>query len=98
MNQERLMKVLLAPMFTEKSNRLSEKHNQVSFKVARDATKSEIKGAMKLLFEVDAIDVQIVNVRGKRARHGRSEGWRSNWKKAYIRLAPGQDINFGDSA
>jgi large subunit ribosomal protein L23 len=87
-------------MRTEKTHRLADADNQVSFKVAADATKTEIKGAMKLLFNVDAVSVQVVNMRGKRTRMGRNVGWRSNWKKAYIKLAPGQDIDFavGDNA
>ncbi len=94
MNQERLMKVLLGPHVSEKSTRLSDAHNQVVFKVARDAAKPEIKQAVEQLFEVKVESVNIVNVKGKRKRFGRIEGRRSDWKKAYVRLAPGEDIDF----
>lgn len=94
MNQERLMKVILAPLHTEKSHRLADANNQITFKVLPNATKAEIKNAVKLLFEVDVVGVQVINCRGKRTRFGRTEGWKSNWKKALVKLAPGQDIQF----
>lgn len=94
MNKERLMKVLLAPLRTEKSHSVAEKSNHVTFKVLPSATKAEIKQAVKLLFKVDVVSVQVVNTLGKRTRFGRVQGKHSDWKKAYIRLASGQDINF----
>jgi len=94
MNQERLMKVLLEPHVSEKSTIAGEKANQIVFKVISDATKSEIKHAVELLFEVKVDDVQVTNVKGKTKRSQTGVGRRKNWKKAYIRLQEGQDINF----
>ncbi|PIE83267.1 MAG: 50S ribosomal protein L23 [Candidatus Contendobacter odensis] len=94
MNQERLLKILLAPHISEKSNRVAERHNQVVFKVVRDATKPEIKGAVELLFKVTVKDVTVLNVKGKRRRFGARYGRRSSWKKAYVSLEAGQEIDF----
>jgi large subunit ribosomal protein L23 len=91
--QERLMNVLLGPHVSEKAARISEKHQQVVFRVRRDADKTEIRQAVEKMFEVKVADVQIVNVHGKIKRFGASMGWRSDWKKAYVRLAPGSEIN-----
>ena len=93
-NQERLMQVLLAPVVSEKSTMVADKNEQVIFKVARDATKPEIKAAVELLFKVQVESVQIANVKGKEKRFGRFIGRRRNWKKAYVCLKPGQEINF----
>ncbi len=100
MNKERLMKVLLAPMRTEKTHRIADDNNQITFKVLADASKREIQAAVEMLFDVNVVGVQVVNVRGKYVRHGRLEGYKKNWRKAYVRLAPGQDIDFavGDTA
>ena len=94
MNQERLMKVLLAPHVSEKSNRMAERYNQVVFKVARDATKPEIKDAVELLFKVKVKAVTVLNVKGKRKRFGMIHGRRSDWKKAYVALEAGHEIDF----
>lgn len=94
MNQERLMNVLLEPHVSEKSSNAGEKANQMVFKVATDATKTEIKQAVELLFEVKVDDVQVINVKGKTKRTQMGVGRRKDWKKAYIRLQEGQDINF----
>lgn len=94
MNQERLLKILLAPHVSEKANRLSEQHNQVVFKVVRDATKPEIKGAVEMLFSVKVKGVTVVNVKGKRKRFGAMQGQRSDWKKAYVSLEAGHEIDF----
>ncbi|HLW74414.1 MAG TPA: 50S ribosomal protein L23 [Gammaproteobacteria bacterium] len=91
--QERLMSVLLGPHVSEKATRAGEKHNQVVFRVRKDADKTEVRQAVEKLFEVKVADVQIVNVRGKQKRFGQMLGWRSDWKKAYVRLAPGSEIN-----
>jgi large subunit ribosomal protein L23 len=91
--QERLMNVLLGPHVSEKAARVGEKHQQVVFRVRRDADKTEIRQAVEKMFEVKVADVQIVNVHGKIKRFGASMGWRSDWKKAYVRLAPGSEIN-----
>ncbi len=94
MNQERLLKVLLAPHVSEKSNRMAERYNQVVFKVARDATKPEIKDAVELLFKVAVKGVTVLNVKGKRKRFGMTHGRRSDWKKAYVSLEVGHEIDF----
>ena len=94
MNQERLMNILLAPHVSEKSTRIADANRQVVFKVVRDATKPEIKGAIELMFSVQVADVRVCNVKGKTKRFGRMEGRRSNWKKAYVTLKPGHDIDF----
>lgn len=94
MNTERLYQVLLAPIVSEKSTRLADQANQVAFEVLPDATKTEIRQAVELAFDVDVEGVQVANVRGKVKRFGRTPGARSNWKKAYVRLKAGQDIDF----
>lgn len=94
MNEERLIKVLLAPHVSEKSAYIADQGNQIAFKVARDATKPEIKSAIELLFGVKVKSVSVVNMEGKRKRFGLIQGHRQNWKKAYVTLEPGQDINF----
>jgi len=93
MNQERLMNVLLEPHVSEKSTIAADKSQQVVFKVTPDATKSEIKQAVELLFEVKVNSVQVTNVKGKTKRTQMGVGRRKDWKKAYIRLEEGQDIN-----
>ena len=94
MNQERLMNVLLEPHVSEKATLANEQGNQVVFKVRRDATKAEIGKAVEMMFEVKVEGVQVVNAKGKVKRFGATPGRRANWKKAYVRLAPGQDIDF----
>ena len=94
MNEERLLKILLAPHVSEKSNRLTDRYNQVAFKVTRDATKPEIKDAVELLFKVKVKGVTVLNVKGKRKRFGALTGRRSDWKKAYVSLEAGHEIDF----
>lgn len=94
MNQERLTQVILAPVVSEKSTLVADKYEQVVFKVATDATKPEVKAAVELLFNVKVDSVQILNVKGKVKRFGRFTGRRSDWKKAYVSLTPGQEIDF----
>lgn len=94
MNQERLMKVLLEPRVTEKSTMLGNSLRQFVFKVATDATKPEIKKAVELMFQVEVDSVRVLNVAGKRKSFRNSAGRRSAWKKAYISLKPGFDIDF----
>jgi len=94
MNQERIMKVLLAPHVSEKTTRAAEEGNQVVFRVLPDATKTEIKKAVELLFDVTVTSVQVSNMKGKLKRFGQSIGRRKDWKKAYVKLAEGQDIDF----
>ncbi|MEI2780417.1 MAG: 50S ribosomal protein L23 [Candidatus Competibacter sp.] len=94
MNQERLLQILLAPHTSEKANRLAERHNQVVFKVLRDATKPEIKSAVEMLFNVKVKGVTVLNVKGKRKRFGGRIGQRSDWRKAYVSLEAGHEIDF----
>ena len=94
MNDERLMKVLLSPHVSEKSARVGDSANQVVFRVLRDARKLEIKRAVEKLFNVEVDTVQVASVKGKRKGFMRSQGKRSDWKKAYVRLKPGHDIDF----
>ena len=96
MNQQRLMQVLLAPQISEKATYVADKNEQVVFRVASDATKPEVKAAVELLFKVAVESVQIANVKGKQKKFGRFMGSRKNWKKAYVSLKPGQEINFVD--
>lgn len=93
MNQEKLMAVLLGPVVSEKATRVSEAGNQVVFRVRRDADKDLVRRAVEKMFEVKVARVQIVNVRGKNKRFGQRAGVRSNWKKAYVSLAEGSQIN-----
>jgi large subunit ribosomal protein L23 len=94
MNQERLLKILLAPHISEKSTRIGEQNRQVVFKVATDANKHEIKKAVESLFNVAVTGVQVLNVKAKTKRFGKFMGERKAWKKAYITLAEGSDIQF----
>lgn len=93
-NQERLLQVILAPQITEKATRVADKHQQIAFRVRTDATKPEIKAAVELVFKVEVDAVTVVNVGGKVKRAGRAFGRRKDWKKAYVSLKPGQEINF----
>ena len=94
MNQERLMKVLHAPVVSEKSTRVADAHRQFVFKVDKTASKPEVRKAVELMFDVKVENVQISNMRGKIKRHGQTTGRRSVWKKAYVTLAEGHDIDF----
>lgn len=96
-NEERLLNVLMAPQISEKATFVAEKNEQVIFRVASDATKPEVKAAVEMLFKVTVDSVQISNVKGKQKRFGKFSGRRSDWKKAYVCLAPGQEINFAAS-
>ena len=93
-NAERLMTVLLAPVISEKATFIADKHSQVIFRVAPDATKPEVKAAVELMWKVEVDTVQISIVKGKEKRFGRFVGRRRGWKKAYVSLKPGQEINF----
>jgi large subunit ribosomal protein L23 len=86
--------VLLAPQISEKATFVAEKNEQVIFRVASDATKPEIKAAVELLFKVDVESVQVANVKGKVKRFKGATGRRKGWKKAFVSLKPGQEINF----
>ena len=91
--QERAFQILLAPLVTEKSSRVAEEGNVVVFEVARTASKPEIRRAVEGLFDVKVAGITTVNVKGKTKRFGRSFGRRSDWKKAYVKLAEGQEID-----
>ncbi|MCK5894177.1 MAG: 50S ribosomal protein L23 [Endozoicomonadaceae bacterium] len=97
MNQERLLKVLLGPHISEKASVVAEERNQYVFKVVKDAAKLEIKNAVEQLFEVKVKSVCTVNVKGKIKRTARGMGKRSDWKKAYVALDAGQEIDFTDA-
>lgn len=92
MSRESLMNVLIGPHVSEKSARVSEGANQFVFRVRRDATKPDIKAAVELMFEVKVAEVNVVNVAGKKKRFGQRLGRRQDFKKAYVRLAPGEKI------
>ncbi|HEX8979772.1 MAG TPA: 50S ribosomal protein L23 [Parasulfuritortus sp.] len=93
-SETRLLQVILAPVITEKATMIADKNEQVAFRVAPDATKPEIKAAVEMLFKVQVEAVRVANVKGKVKRTGRFVGRRDNWKKAYVCLAPGQELNF----
>jgi large subunit ribosomal protein L23 len=91
---DQLMNVVLAPVVSEKSTRVADKNRQYVFRVADSATKPQVKAAIELLFKTKVQSVTVLNVKGKEKRFGRFMGRRRNWKKAYVRLAAGQEINF----
>jgi large subunit ribosomal protein L23 len=93
-NLDQLMNVVLAPVVSEKSTVVADKNRQYVFRVADDATKPQIKAAIELMFKTKVDDVTVLNVHGKERRFGRLTGRRRSWKKAYVRLAEGQEINF----
>lgn len=94
MNNERLSRILIGPVVSEKSTRVADQSRQMVFKVLPDASKPEIRKAVEKMFDVSVTAVQISNVRGKLKRFGRTVGRRSDWKKAYVTLAEGSDIDF----
>ncbi len=94
MNKEQLMNVLIAPHVTEKTARAMQDHNQYTFRVRRNATKTDIKKAVELMFEVKVSGVQVVNEPGKERRFGKTVGRTQDWKKAYVSLAAGQAIDY----
>jgi large subunit ribosomal protein L23 len=93
-NAAQLMTVVLAPVVSEKSTFVADRNRQYVFRVADAATKPEIKAAIELMFKTKVDAVSVLNVKGKKRRFGRFEGRRRSWKKAYVRLAEGQEINF----
>ncbi|WP_440997137.1 50S ribosomal protein L23 [Arhodomonas sp. SL1] len=98
MNQERVYQVLLGPHISEKSTLIADDGRQVVFRVARDASKHEVRKAVEQLFEVAVEDVRVVNMKGKRKGFGRIRGRRPDWKKAYVALAEGQELDFLEAA
>jgi large subunit ribosomal protein L23 len=93
-NREQLMSVLIAPHVTEKTSLAMQNHNQYTFRVRRDASKTDIRKAIELMFDVKVAGVQVVNEPGKARRFGRSVGRTQDWKKAYVSLSPGQTIDY----
>jgi large subunit ribosomal protein L23 len=93
-NKYQLAGVLEAPIISEKSTTAAEKNRQFVFKVQKQATKKQVKNAVELMFSVEVDSVQVLNVKGKQKKVGRSLGQRSDWKKAYVKLKPGHDIEF----
>ena len=94
MNREQLMSVLIAPHVTEKTSLAMQNHNQYTFRVRRDASKTDIKKAVELMFDVKVAGVQVVNEPGKQRRFGRIAGRTQDWKKAYVSLNEGQSIDY----
>lgn len=92
--RERLMEVLRSPLISEKSTDVTDKHNQVVFEVAPDATKPEVKQAVEQLFKVKVLGVTTLNVKGKVKRFRGAAGTRTGWKKAYVSLAEGEELDF----
>jgi large subunit ribosomal protein L23 len=94
MNDERLMQILVSPHVSEKSTRVADESNQVVFRVRTDARKPEIKRAVEKLFAVEVEHVRVANYKGKRKGFQRISGKRADWKKAYVKLKEGHDIDF----
>jgi len=97
MNQERLTKVLVAPIVSEKATLIAERRNQIAFRVLQDATRLEVKAAVELLFKVEVESVNMLNQAGKAKRFGRFSGRRRHVRKAYVCLKPGQELNFAEA-
>ena len=93
-NKYQLAGVLEAPIISEKSTNCAEKNRQFVFKVQKQASKKQVKNAVEIMFAVEVDSVQVLNVKGKQKKVGRSVGQRSDWKKAYVKLKPGHDIEF----
>ena len=94
MNTAKLIDILDAPVISEKSTTAAEKENRFVFRVKPCATKIQVKKAVESMFNVEVDSVHVLNVKGKQKRFGRTLGKRSDWKKAYVKLKPGHDINF----
>lgn len=97
MSQLELMKVLVDPVISEKSTRMADSENRFVFKVRKDATKPQVKKAVELMFGVEVESVQLLNTKAKFKRFGRIPGKRPSWKKAYVRLKPGHEIDLSAS-
>jgi len=98
MNQERIIQILRSPVVSEKSTMAADKGNQFVFKVLPDATKPEIAKAVEMMFDVKVEQVRVLNVKGKQKRSGKIMGRRNDTRKAYVRLAAGNDIELGAGA
>ena len=88
------LNAILAPQITEKATFIADKYNQVAFNVKKNATKDQVKQAIELMFKVEVTAVNLLNMKGKTKRRGNNYGKRADWKKAYVSLKPGQEINF----
>ncbi len=97
MNKERLMNIILSPHVSEKATLCADIKNQHVFSVTKSANKLEVKKAIEKMFEVEVAEVKLLNIQGKLKRLGRRMGKRKNWKKAYVRLKEGFDINYGEA-
>ena len=93
-NKSQLASVLEAPIVSEKSTNVAEKNKQIVFKVQKQATKKQVKNAVEIMFGVEVDSVNVLNVKGKQKKVGRSSGRRPDWKKAYVKLKSGHDIEF----
>jgi len=92
---DKSLQSVLSPHVTEKATMVADKLNQVIFKVRKDATKIQVKEAIETMFKVDVKNVNLLNVKGKTKRASRnSMGKRADWKKAYVSIQAGQEINF----
>jgi large subunit ribosomal protein L23 len=98
MNDERLMKIIVAPLVSEKSAMAADAGRQFTFKVVPDATKREIGRAVEKMFDVKVDQVRVINVKGKKKRFGALMGKRKDWRKAIVRLQEGHDIDFAGLA
>ena len=96
MNTQRLTNIIMSPRISEKATMRADIDNQHVFSVLKDATKPEVKKAVELMFDVKVKSVRLMNVQGKLTRVGRTFGKRKDWKKAYVRLQDGFDINYGE--
>ena len=96
MNTQRLTNIIVSPRISEKATIRADLDNQHVFSVLKDATKPEVKKAVELMFDVKVKSVRLLNVQGKLTRVGRTFGKRKDWKKAYVRLQEGFDINYGE--
>ena len=96
MNTQRLTNIIVSPRISEKATTRADLDNQHVFSVLKDATKPEVKKAVELMFDVKVRSVRLMNVQGKLTRVGRTFGKRKDWKKAYVRLQEGFDINYGE--
>ncbi len=94
MSNSQQVDVLIAPIISEKSTIAADKENRYVFKIKKQATKQHVKKAVEALFSVEVDSVHVLNVKGKKKRFGKTLGQRSDWKKAYVKLKPGHDINF----
>jgi len=98
MNKDRLMQIIVSPVISEKSTIAADQNKQFVFRVLKNASKPEISRAVELMFSVEVDQVRVLNCKGKAKRFGQMMGRRSDWKKAYIKLKPGHDIDFGAGA